>query len=145
MKEIVSYECLEDALMFTIRASNKEIKEVSAALWPSDPIQTAYSRLIDALSIKKKQKLTMNEVIFIMHFCGRYDALYYMCDECLHERPQKKSIDTEEQDVKQMFEAMMSQSTKAYQQLMNMVNRREKIDKIKHGVVSFTDLERKIG
>ncbi len=145
MKENLRYESLEDALMFCIRASNKEIKEVAAALWPTMQLQTSYQRLIDALNPSKNQKISVYEVIYIMHFCDRYDPLLYICDECLYERPAKKSLDVEQKDVKEMLSTMFNEATKSYQTLLNMIEKREKIEKIKMGTVSFLDRERKIG
>jgi hypothetical protein len=138
------YESVEDALMFCIRASNKEVKQVAAALWPSDRIETAYPRLIEGLNPAKRMKLTMDEIIFIMNYCGRYDALYYMADRCLHERPNKLSVELEQKQVAEQFHSMMEQATKAYQHIMSLSERRDEIEKIQKGVVSFMDVERKM-
>ncbi len=145
MNEINNYESLEDALMFCIRASNKEVKEVACALWPSDRIETTYPRLIDALNPSKRQKLSMNEIIFIMHFCGRYDPLYYMADKCLHERPNPKCVEKEQIEVQQRLESMLAQVTKSYQQVMSVTKQREEVEKIRNGSVSFLDLEKRTG
>lgn len=144
MKDITRYESIEEAIMFCIRRSNKEVKEVAIALWPSDPHATAYGRLVDAMNPSKRQKLSMNEVIFIMHFCGHYDPLYYMSDKCLHERPNLKCIETEQKEVSEQFENMMSQAMKAYQHVINMTNQRDEIDKIRKGAVTLCDFEKKV-
>lgn len=138
--QIRSYESLEDALLFCIRASNREVKEVAAALWPSDPITTSYQRLIDALNPNKRQQLRFSEIIFVMHFCGRYDPLYYLEDECLHERSQRKIPQIEEEKVKQLFQKMLGESTRAYQEILKLTEKREQIEKIRDGHISYLEL-----
>ena len=145
MKEISSYESLEDALMFCIRASNKELKQVAAALWPSDRLETTYPRLIEALNSSKRTKLSMNEIIFIMNFCGRYDPLYYMADRCLHVRPEKISVEKEQKQVVEQFEAMILEATKKYQSIMKMTKQRDDIEKLRDGVVAISEFEKKAG
>lgn len=145
METIAKYESLEDALMFCIRASNKEIKQVAAALWPSDRIETTYPRLVEALNPQKRAKLSIDEIIFIMNFCGRYDALYYMADRCLHERPIKRSIEAEHKQVAEQFQNMIEQATKAYQHILSLNKERDDIEKIQKGIIAFSDIERKTG
>ncbi len=145
MIEIKQYESLEEALMFCIRASNKEIKEVAAALWPSDRIETSYPRLVDALNPAKRQKLTMDEIIFIMQFCNRYDPLYYMADRCCFERPNQISIEAQQKDMAVKLEEMIDKAQKAYQQIIRMTKARDEGENIRKGTVSFVDFERKSG
>lgn len=139
-----TYENIEDALMFCIRSSNKEVKQVAAALWPSDPVQTSYNRLLDALNPNKRQKLSMNEIIFIMHFCDRYDPLHYMEDECLHTRSTKKKPEIDAETVQKRFEQMLEESTRAYQQFQKLTEKRDQIDKIRSGEISYLELVRKV-
>lgn len=147
MDMIHSYESLEDALMFCIRSSGKEVKQVAAALWPSDRIETAYPRLVAAISSNdsKRTKLSLNEIIFIMNFCGRYDPLYYITDRCLHERPNKRSVEAEQKHVAEQFQQMIAQATKAYQHIIKLTKERDDIESIRNGVVSILDIEKKIG
>ena len=144
--EITRYESLEDALMFCIRASDKEVKQVAAHLWPSDRIETSHGRLIDALNPNKRQKLSIDEVIFIMHFCGRYDPLYYIADQCLHERPSVKRIEAEQKEIAEKLEQTMNETMKAYQHIMQMTKKREEIEKIQQGHISYIESHvRKVG
>jgi hypothetical protein len=145
MLEIKNYESLEEALMFCIRASNKEMKEVAGALWPSDRLETSYPRLVDALNPSKRQKLSMDEIIFIMNFCNRYDPLFYMADRCLFERPTQRCIEAEKVDLTVRFEEMLEQASKSYQQILKMTKQRDEIETIRKGTVSFIDFERKSG
>lgn len=140
---INSYESLEDALLFCIRASNKEIKQVAAALWPSD--RNAAARLGEALNPAKRQKLHIDEIIFIMNFCNRYDPLFYIADRCLHERPERRSVESEQKNVAEQYQNMMEQITKSYQHIVKLTNQREEIEKIQKGVVSFSDIEKRTG
>jgi hypothetical protein len=144
MKDINHYESLEDALMFCIRASNREVKAVAAALWPSDRLETSYPRLIDALNPSKRQKLSMDEIIFIMNFCNRFDPLYYMSDRCLHERPKMRCVEAEQKMITEQFEELMSTATKSYQKIVQLTKQRDEIEKIRS--FSFADeLDKNMG
>lgn len=142
--KVNKYESLEDALMFCIRASNKELKEVAAALWPSTPVPTSHGRLIEALNPKKSQKLTFDEIIFIMHLCGRYDPLYYMADQCLHERPAKICIEAEQKSLQETFANTLQEVTKAYQYISSITEQRDEIEKIRKGNLTLFEVERKV-
>lgn len=140
--KIRNYENIEEALMLAIRMSDRELKEVAASLWPAMPIATAYQRLIDAINPSKNQKLSMHEIIHIMHFCKRYDPLYYLADECLHDRPQKKSIEKEQEDAKEMLDNMYAKLMRAHQDLRVLIQRREKIEKLQKADILTLELNR---
>lgn len=143
MNTINNYESLEDALMFCIRASNKEIKQVAVALWPSD--RNATARLTEALNPAKRQKLHMDEIIFIMNFCDRYDPLFYMTDRCLYERPEKRSLESEEKCATELYKQAIEQITKSHHHILRLSKQREEIENIQKGVVSFLDIGKKTG
>ena len=132
--EIRHYESLEEALMCCITLSNKEIKQVAMDLWPSDPERTAYQRLIEALNPNKRQKLSLHEIIWICNYCERYDPLYWMADECLHERPEPKVFEKAEAEIKREMESLMQKVTKQYQDYIVMAERRDKAKKIRDGM-----------
>lgn len=140
--EISNYESVEEALMIAIRSSNKEMKQIASLLWPTDPVHTAHQRLVDALNPSKRQKLSINEISYICNICNRYDPLHFFCDQCLHERPKRKSIETEEVEIREKIEDMYSKMIKAYQELKNITSRRDEIEKIRSGVISLTDFEK---
>jgi len=144
-KSISHYESMEDALMFCIRASNREVKEVAAALWPSDRLETSYPRLIDAINPAKRQKLSIDEIIFIMNFCNRFDPLYYMADRCLHERPTARCVEAEQKMITEQFEELMTTASKSYQKIMLLTKQRDEIEKIRKGSISLVDIDQKIG
>jgi hypothetical protein len=127
--------------MFCIRRSNKEPKQIACALWPSDPHDTSYRRLMDALSANRRQKLSVNEIVFIMHFCGNYDPLYFIADQCLHERPVRKSVELQQTEIKEQFEDMMATAMKKYQEVCDMTKKRDEIERIRQGNVTFLDIE----
>jgi ATP-dependent exoDNAse (exonuclease V) beta subunit len=141
---IMYYEHIEEALMCAIKASTKEIKEVAAALWPYDNISTAHQRLLDGLNPLKRQKLSMYEIIFICKFCDRYDPLYFMASECLHERPKRKSFSIEQEQIKDKLEELFAETTKSYRHCMKMLEQREEAEKIRDGIISFGDIEKKL-
>lgn len=142
--EISHYESLEEALMCAIEGSKKEVKQIAFLLWPSDRPQTSYQRLIDALNPSKRQKLSIDEIIYIMNLCNRYDPLKYIADRCSHERPKRKTIEVEQTEVKEKLEEMYVKATQAFQQFIQFTKQRDEVEKIRSGVVSFSDLERKV-
>lgn len=141
--EVAHYECLQEALMIAIRRSKKDYIEVAEKLWPTLPERTRYGRLVDALNPDKNQKLSVDEVIYICNFCNSADPLYYFADQCGFERPKKKSIETEEVELKERLDAMFSEATKAYQKYLRLTEKRDQREKIQKGVVSFSDLQKK--
>lgn len=147
MRESQNYESLEEAITTCICLSGFTNKKIANILWPSVPFQTAYQRLTDALNPSKRQKLTVDEIILIMKTCDRYDVLDYMADQCLHERPRKRTTvceQKEKSDVKNKLEEFIEQSKKMYDELVSLLSDREKTGKINSTVFEFQP-KQKIG
>ncbi len=76
-----------DALAQTISNSEREFKQVAAFLFPHLKAESQYARLKNCLNPKTDERLTLGQIVAMCRFCDRYDALYFMCDELHHGRP----------------------------------------------------------
>lgn len=81
------YEGPEDAVRSAIKRSGKSLKEVACHLWPAMSMESARSRISDALSESGKAKLDFGEVLEICRFTQQYDPLYFLAYELNHSRP----------------------------------------------------------
>lgn len=134
---ILRYESIEEALTLTIRLANKQLKEVAVSLWPTLKVERAHQRLIECLSSSKNMKLSIDEIIHISHFCGRFDALNYMADECNHTRPQPKTAEQENREIKDMLNNMQEILIKSYKLFERITDNKEKVDKIKESKIHY--------
>src|SRR5687768_17416347 len=116
---------LEDAIKFCIADSDHTIMDVAIALWPTRKPENAYIRMSEALNPKKRQKLTTEEIIFIMNLCNRYDPLYYIADKCSHQRPIKKIISNEKKDISEKLEEMIDKVMQTHKQVTDMTEQKE--------------------
>jgi hypothetical protein len=85
------YEDEFEALQVMVSSSGKSIKEISAFLWPDMKPESAYAKLKACLNPKGDESFRFSQVIALMKFCNCYDPLYYICDETMHARPDRKS------------------------------------------------------
>lgn len=85
------YEDEFDALAVMVSSSGKSIKEISAFLWPDMKPESAYAKLKACLNPKGDESFRFSQVIALTKFCNCYDPLYYLCDETMHARPDRKS------------------------------------------------------
>jgi hypothetical protein len=76
-----------DALAQTIANSEREFKQVAAFLFPHLKPPSGYARLKACLNPDKDERLTLGQIVAMCRFCDRFDALYFMCDELHHARP----------------------------------------------------------
>jgi hypothetical protein len=65
--------------------------------------ESAYAKLKACLNPKGDENFKFSQVIALMRFCNCYDPLYYICDETLHARPDRK---VPEDDVVKLTEAI---------------------------------------
>jgi hypothetical protein len=130
-EETLYYESFEDAVSLAIRKANKTTKEVAQKLWDKDDPHIAHTRLLEALNPRKKQKLSANEIVWIMNYCGRADPLFWFCQETLHERPAKKSVEIESEEILQEIRGHYAKSTKLYQDLLIMLEKRDAVTKLR--------------
>lgn len=84
-----------DALAQTISNSEKTLKECAHYLRPDLKPDSAYAWLKECLNPKGDTRLKFGQIISLCRFCERFDALFYMADECQHERPTRKNPEDE--------------------------------------------------
>ncbi|MGU7839415.1 hypothetical protein ACV22V_08110 [Burkholderia sp. AW33-5] len=103
MQTKLFYEDEFEALQLMVSNSGKTIKEVACHLWPDMRPESAYAKLKACLNPKGDENFKFSQVIALMRFCNCYDPLYYICDETLHARPDRK---VPEDDVVKLTEAI---------------------------------------
>lgn len=111
------YDTDAEAINAAIRDSGRTHKEVAAALWPSMKLDSAYARLKNALRDDKDEKLSFSEVMFICRFCGRFDPIFYACDELSLHRPTIKAPQDERAELLQTIQRQQAQLLQAMQRL----------------------------
>jgi hypothetical protein len=77
------------ALRACIESSEKDYKACAAHLWPTMKPESAYAKLKACVNEPGRERLRLGEIVALMRFTGRADALYFLCDETLHVRPQR--------------------------------------------------------
>ncbi|MFT3815245.1 MAG: hypothetical protein QM740_18005 [Acidovorax sp.] len=90
-----AYQDEYEAITCAIGASGKPFKLVAAHVFPDMKPASAYARLKACCSPTGDQRLTFGQVLNLMAFCECYDPLYHACDETLHARPERKSLEGE--------------------------------------------------
>lgn len=87
------YEDDREAIRTAIADSGKTVKDVAAHLWPHLKHETRYAKLKTCLDSGGDEELKFSQVMSLMHFCNRFDPIYYACDDTLHARPDRKAPD----------------------------------------------------
>jgi hypothetical protein len=103
MQTKLFYEDEYEALQLMVSGSGKSFKEVASHLWPDMKAESAYAKLKACLNPKGDERFKFSQILELMRFCGCYDPLYYLCDETLHARPDRKAP---EDDVVKLTEAI---------------------------------------
>ncbi len=119
-QEKLFYEDEFEALAMTISNSDKSFKEVANHMFPNLKPDAAYAKLKAWLSPTGDGHPSLGHVIAICRFCGRFDALFFACDELHHERPPR--IEPEDEVARLQREYV--EATKA---LVKMATRIEQI------------------
>ncbi len=81
-------------------------KKTAMHIWPGMKPESAYARLKNCVSGTSDQKLDMGEVLAVCQFNGRYDPLYWLCDETMHARPIQRNA----KDVAKTLAASIQES-----------------------------------
>lgn len=84
------YEDGREALRHVIE-NGKGYKPTAHFLWPSMNPDSAYARLKSCTKQDGDQKLEFDEVILVMTFNDRFDALMHACDQVHHDRPARRA------------------------------------------------------
>lgn len=111
------YEDEFDALQAMVGASGKTVKQCAAFLWPDMKPESAYAKFKDCMTPKGSEQFKFSQVVALMKFCERYDPLLYQCDETLHARPDRKTVEDESVKLVETINAATSVMTKAMAQL----------------------------
>lgn len=117
------YEDEFDALQTMVGESGKGFKACAAYLWPDLKPETGYAKLKDCLNANGSEKLKFGQVLALMNFCERYDPLLYACDETLHARPDRKSVDDEQVKLTEAIGSAAAMLNKAMSQLARLQER----------------------
>lgn len=114
------YDDEYDALNRMVANSSKTAKELAVYLFPHLKMDSAYARLKACLNPEKDDKLSFGQIIAAMRFCGTADPLYFMCDETLHARPDRKSAEDQAARIADVIDgatATLNTALKALAQL----------------------------
>lgn len=111
------YEDEYDALQTMVGSSGKSIKACAGYLWPDMKPESAYAKFKDCIERKGTEQFKFSQVVALMKFCGRYDPLMYQCDETLHARPDRKTVDDESLKLVDTINAAANTLSKAMAQL----------------------------
>ncbi|MEI1276616.1 MULTISPECIES: hypothetical protein [Pseudomonadota] len=103
MQTKLFYEDEFESFQLMVSNSGKPFKEVALHLWPHMKPESAYAKLKACLNPKGDENFKFGQVLALMKFCNCYDPLYYICDETLHARPDRK---VPEDDVVKLTEAI---------------------------------------
>lgn len=76
-----------NALQAVMDDSGKTIKECGMFLFPHLKPESAYARMKKCVESGQDERLTFGQIVALCKFCGKFDALYWMCDELSHARP----------------------------------------------------------
>ena len=114
------YDTPEDAISDAIKDSGKSFKEIACELWPSLKMETAYARLKACLNTDKDEKLSFAEIILICKRTGRFDPIFYACDECSLHRPTPKAHADEHAEILNAIQRQQAQLLQTMQRLERM-------------------------
>lgn len=101
----------------------KGYQKTSGHLWPGMKPESAYAKLKACTQERGDQRLKFREIIAVMVFNGQFDALYFMCDETMHHRPQPKTPEDEEAKVVAVIDNAATTLSQALKALETMKNR----------------------
>jgi len=92
-----------DALQQTIAGSERSFKECAAFLRPELKPESAYAWLKACVSPNGDQHLRLGQVVALAKFCKRFDPLFFMADELLHQRPEPRNAEEEKALIQRRF------------------------------------------
>lgn len=96
-------------------------KETAAHLWPNMKLESAYARLKNCCQTERDQKLDLSEVVAVCKFNQRYDPLYYLCAETMHERPKQQQATEVAQTLVQKLAAQGEEFRRTSERLESLV------------------------
>lgn len=111
------YEDEFDAISTIVGESGKGFKACAMHLWPDMKPESAYAKLKACTDPNGAERLKFSQVVLLMKFCQRYDPLLYICDETLHARPDRKTVEDESVKLTEAIDAAAQTMTRAMVQL----------------------------
>lgn len=100
-QDYLFYDGPYDALEKSIAVSGKTKKTIASEVYPGRNLDTAKSLLSRALSPENTDvRLSIENLMTILHGTRGDDFIYFLCDEFNFERPAKKTTDKIKQDIK---------------------------------------------
>lgn len=117
------YEDEYDAYATMIGNSGRSLKECASHLYPAMKPESAYAKLKAKLDPHGSEHLRFSEVTALMRFCDCYDPLMYLCDETLHQRPDRKASEDEEVRLVEAMTGAADVLKKAMRQLERLQDR----------------------
>lgn len=136
--KITSYDSFEEALILCIESCSKSKKDIALYMWPptsEEKWEQSYRRLMDALY--GRYKLSAEEMIKLMLYCDRYDLLYFIADEVMHNRPTQKTIESEARELQEAFEESVEKLSKVYRKTKSFLEKRKKLESMRNGQEKF--------
>ncbi|WP_129572324.1 hypothetical protein [Caballeronia glathei] len=116
------YEDEFEALQLMVSSSGKSVKEIAGHLWPDMKPESAYAKLKACLNPKGDENFRFSQVLELMRFCNCYDPLYYVCDETMHARPDRKAPEDDVVKLTETIQAAADVLTKASAALERIQN-----------------------
>lgn len=78
-------------------------KQVAAAMWPHMKVDSAYARLKACVNPEKDEKLDIGEIRHLCLVTGRFEPLYWLCDELNHARPPQRAPKDKQAELVQAY------------------------------------------
>jgi hypothetical protein len=78
-------------------------KQVAASMWPHLKPESAYARLKSCVNPEKDEKLDLAETRHLCQITGRFEPLYWLCDELAHARPQQRAPKDKQAELVEAF------------------------------------------
>jgi hypothetical protein len=92
-----------DALQQTIAGSERNFMECAVFLRPGMKPESAYAWLKACVNPSGDQNLKFGQIVSLARFCKRFDALFFMADELLHQRPEQRNPEDEKARFQRKF------------------------------------------
>ena len=107
----------EFAALRDVIEDGKGYKATAMHLWPSMKPESAYARLKVCCREHGDQHLRFGEVVRVMQFNDRFDALAYVCDECGFDRPVRRPVADKQAELMREFNKSVDHLNRTLQQL----------------------------
>lgn len=116
------FEDINDALREAVRALGG-VKQVGAWLWPEIAPDTAGNRLRDCLNPERREKLSPEQVLFILRRArevGYHAAMEYLAASCGYAKPAPLAPEDKLADLQRQFIASVESLERIQRQIQSM-------------------------